>query len=627
MRWMVLLCFAISGAACAAEPVTRHGIEATGRLLSINGTTQVPRGLFGVHATPLSADQVKELGIESVRTIDHNPGRPKQAESSKWLPPGVTHLVECFYDRYQPALIVTRPDWRAELERVAEQYGKAARSLNRPAIVEFWNEPYLNWGVRPGVNYDGQFYKPQGREIGAAMTLKHADQPTEHLVWTRQLVAVPAEGDRTHYLATRYKPNDKKEGETFIWRGNAYRLEMRWWGRDVTQETFWPGKQNSMWYRQMLVPFAKKLKATNPDVTLVAGWGFHIHQNGWAAWEDVHRPTIDAAIQWIDGYNEHHYGGDTRMVAGAYETVTAYTVGKYGKALAFYNTEAGGELDPEQPGAAQPGYNTLQPDVRQRGAMTYMLRDIIHLIDVCPDKAAARAAHEAGGKGHRAALKLLKPLRGRLVEVRTGSPNLWAVGAVDGQRMCIVIFNDTLEPVTETMRVHAPADTRFKGGVQRSINDELDIVESAVDALGKRYAAEVAVAGRSAVALVFDIEGSIGEAAATRYIEQHHCPNILTHIAPGQSAEFIVELPGGVSTNDLQGATLRMVQHNFDHDAKVTLNGTAVKFSPVGPWVHDEAVASSLIAQHNVIRISNPTSAAHAIDVNALSLLLVRGRP
>ena len=630
MRIALLMMMAMTNAACAGDLPRVDGVRVTGRLLSVNGTTDVPRGLFGVHATPLTAEQAADLGVELVRTISHAPGTPAGAGSSKWLPPAVDLIVECFYDRYQPALIVTDADWRTKLEHVAERYATTARGVDRPCIVEFWNEPYLNWGVRPGVNYDGRYYRDTGPAIGAPMTLRYADQPTEHLVWTKQLGAAPEAGGPVDYLATRYAPTGAKAGDRFDWRGRGYQMQELWWGRDPTQTSFWPGRQNSLWYRQMLVPFARKLKAINPDVTLVAGWGFHIHQNGWAAWDEVHRPTIDDAIAWIDGYNEHHYGGDTRMVAGAYETVTAYTVGRYGKALRFYNTEAGGELDPEQPGEAKPGYNVLPPDQRERGAMTYMLRDVIHLIDVCPDKAVARAAHEANTPGHAAAFRLLRPLRGRLVEAASSSPTTWVVSALEANRLCVVLFNDTLAAVTEPMVVAAPRGTAFGGAVRRTVGADLAILETPLDATGDRFEADVTLPGRSAICYVFALSGRPARDAPVRLVQQHYCPDILASIDPGASVERTIELPSpaldvaGARPADppIDAAALRFVQHGMGEGVAVELNGTPIRVRPAAGWVHDEPIDPSLLRRRNVIRITN--HAERRVELNALSLRTVR---
>ena len=199
-------------------------VTLSGRARDVNGQTQVPRALFGVHATPLSAQQRKDWGVEAVRLIERDPGVPAPLR-----PDGVRYVIECFYDRYQPALIVRYADWEERLRRLARQYGEASRKLGRDPIVEFWNEPYLNWGVKPGVNYDGAFYRQEGRTVGAPMTLHYETTSSPYLVWGKQRVAVLPDKNEVDYVASRYLPPELENGAEFVWRGQKYRIEERWW--------------------------------------------------------------------------------------------------------------------------------------------------------------------------------------------------------------------------------------------------------------------------------------------------------------------------------------------------------------------------------------------------------------
>lgn len=470
MKYSLLICFFT---VCLLT-VHADALHVTGRARIINGQSDVPRGLFGVHATPLTPERIEDWGVESVRTLAHSPGKPQQP------PAGITHLVECFWDRYQPALIVEFVDWAQRLETVAQTYGTHARNLDRQPIVEFWNEPYLNWGIRPGVNYNGAFYRQDSVKKDSPMTLLYEEEPTAYLVWTEQRVAVRADNGRFDALATRFMPSGTEEGDTWTWRNTRYRAETQPWGRDVTQESFWPGAQNVQWYNTMLEVFAPALKAANPEVLLVAGWDFHIHQNGYAAWETVHRPTVDAGIAWIDGYAEHHYGGDTRIVAASYEMLNAYTRTRHGRFLKVYNTEAGGDLDPERPGPAQGGYNTTPPEIRDRAHYTYFMRDLLYMIDRIPDKAEARAAHEAHhGNGVATGFRMLRNLCGRLMETQSPHPDIWVTAALRDNRLTVAVYNDQRSPLDMPLTLTAPSGTTFSGILRRLPNDSLDILETA----------------------------------------------------------------------------------------------------------------------------------------------------
>jgi hypothetical protein len=321
-------------------------VRITGHVLSINGVSEVPRGLFGVHATPLSPQQISDWGVEAVRVILHTPsGDPVSNRSAR--------VLECLYDRYQPALILARPDWQEHLVQLGKRFGRRPQSGAGRRWVEFWNEPYLNWAGKPGVNYDGNLYDFEQAQTGAPMRVRVSGETLSNLVWeTQKLVAVRESSKQTDYVATRYATAGLDAGDSFSRGNQSYRLERRWWGRDTTQTNWWSGTVNRELYHRMLLPFAQSLRQAAPDAEIVAGWGFHLNQDNWAAWDVLHRPLIDVAWQWIDGIDEHHYGSDTLMVAATYETAYAYALSRYGQALKFYNTEAGGALDPERPGQA-----------------------------------------------------------------------------------------------------------------------------------------------------------------------------------------------------------------------------------------------------------------------------------
>ena len=390
--------------ACAAAQETVH---VTGRARGVNGVSEVPAGLFGVHATKLTPELVKQWGVESLRVIHHGPtGKPMVAGEGN-APAGIGMLVECFWDRYQPALLLTDRNWKQRLETLAKTYAQNARATGKTHHVEFWNEPFLNWAVRPGVNYDPAHYEANDKQVGKPMTVRGWDKPLEYLVWSKELRLVEPASGKVPYLRNgdpplppKIRSGELKVGGMYNFRGKEYRLDEVWWGKDPSQPSWYSGKQNSQFYRWMLVPFAKALKEVNSDVQLVAGWGFGIHTDGWKAWEVLFKPTIDdCAVEiggrkqlLLDGIGEHHYGGDTRGVAGSYEVAYAYALGAYGKKLKFYNTEAGGMLDPQRPDTGKSVFSGGGPE-EWRGMFSYFVRDLTHMIDVCPDKAIARAAH------------------------------------------------------------------------------------------------------------------------------------------------------------------------------------------------------------------------------------------
>ena len=213
-------------------------INVTGQLRSFNGATNVPGGLFGVHATTLTREQIVDWGIESVRIINTAPnGQPPDPGNYKMV-------VECFFNRHEPAMVLTDPHWR-------ESLAKLARATTGPRHIEFWNEPFLNWATRPGVNYDSRFYEQSNRVEGAVMTIKGWDKPVDFLVWSKQLRLVEPQSGAVDYLANGDPPLQRAgvpEGGRYKFRGKEYRMDSLWWGRDPSQKSYYSGRQNAQFY-------------------------------------------------------------------------------------------------------------------------------------------------------------------------------------------------------------------------------------------------------------------------------------------------------------------------------------------------------------------------------------------
>jgi hypothetical protein len=583
-----------SGVPARVSSVTA-AVQVTGRLLEFNGTRDVPRGLFGVHATPLTAERVSAWGIEAERRLVHAPVGALPASRQTPL------VCECFYDRYQPALAVSRPaDYVAFLKSLGADCGAAAAASPVPRWIEFWNEPYLNWGIQPGVNYDGTFYDGRDTTPGRPMTLRGESNALPDLVWRRQVVAVNSSG-RVHYVASRYIPAGLGVSNAFTWSGRTFTTEERPWGRDVSQSNFWAGRQNRAFYEAMLVPFAQSLKAANSNVTLIAGWGFHIHQDNWKAWRELHRPLLDVAWRWIDGYGEHHYGGDTRGVAGSYETAWAYALTTHGKRLKFYNTEAGGMVDPEQPGVVR---NRAEGARGAEGALVYMLRDILHLLSVCPDKAAARFAHEAAQSGgEELAFRLLKPLRGRLVECVSSLGTVWCVSAVENGRLGLVLFNDAAQGVEVALSVAAPRGSRLADGGSLLVThaETLALATNALPARGTLLALPVTLGARQSATYWFDLEGRLDEAEVTR-VTQFPAAALLSEVKPDLPASLAITLPAGLRAR-ARMARLRFVQEGLSGGlsggAVCTVNGRALPLVISGSYTCEQPVPLDWLADTN----------------------------
>lgn len=625
MRTLLLVAsICLAAARCGGQEYVQPEIRVTGRALDVNGTRQIPRGLFGVHATPLTPGQLDEWGVETVRLIHGGPSTrptvPGQGAAARY--PGVKFVLDCLYDRYQPALILADPsNWEGKLVALARGYADNARTTGAEHHVEFWNEPYLNWATRPGVNYDGRFYDESRAVEGGPVHFRGSDEPIPHLAWRKGTRAVDDRGN-TNPVAWGAAPRDGKPGDTYEFRGRTYKLVEAWLVRDTAQRSFYSGPFNLSLYLRMLRVFAPELKQANPDVKLAAGWDFHLFQDNWKAWEELHRPTIDAAIQWIDGYTEHHYGGDTRSVAVSYEVANAYSVVRHDKPLLMYNTEAGGLLDPQRPDSPRPNpRDAPDPLAAARGSMTYFLRDVIYLLRHCPDKAFTRYAHEAHlNGGDEIAFKLLKPLRGQLLEVTTSDPNLYAVASLNADNeICLVVFNDTDERHIPRLHVVAPRGTTIREGFAaeaKPSDQRLALATTRMASGGRAIVFDWDIPARSAVRFQFPLEG---EPRPQRVeVRQFFAPEVLVRLERGQTLALKVSLPEDRLRGSDRAWLKLALPAGLPADAQVLLNGKPVEIG-AGEALLQVAVPLSELRPDNELRLR---AGNQPLAVDMLSLVL-----
>ena len=356
MKSIALLALLIALPAAILPAADAIPITVTGRALTINGATAIPRGLFGVHAVPLTDERVADWGIEMDRIINHTPGGTnavidgirtetdaKGKTRTLGRPKALSSVVECLYDRFQPAVRIPRKDGREFLADIGKKYGEHARTTGQQHYIEFWNEPYLNWATRPAVNYHGLYYDQTAAQPGQPMKLLTTGEEFPGLVWDRQIFFTLKPGNKqVDYFTSGYLPREGQPGETVKLRfgigevtltdGAEIKLfgprllSLEWSGKDLSQKYYWSGEVNRRFYIEMFEAFGRSLKETNPDVKLAAGWGFNFFNENWAVWDMLIRPTIDACHPWFDALHEHHYGSDTRMVAASYEVAYAYTL-------------------------------------------------------------------------------------------------------------------------------------------------------------------------------------------------------------------------------------------------------------------------------------------------------------
>jgi len=617
----------------ALEPSLRTAaaetqVKVTGRLLEVNGHTEFPKGLMGLHAdTKLTEEMRQEWGVESFRQIHFGAGAGSVAwdKEGKLRAPfkNLFMVIDCQGDRYAPATVLTNPKYEEFFREIGRKYAQRCKELGWHGYAEFWNEPYLNWAERSRKNYDPKYYDASKATDDGPVTIKGWDKPLQHLRW-RRLWARGEDGKIAHLVPV---PKGARAGDTFRHRlgyyftkneEQTYTVVEHWDVYDPTAVSFWSGKQNYDFYMWMFLPWAKAIKETNPAVTIVGGWCFNLPANGWKSWEILYKPMIDEAIQWLDGVCEHHYGSDTRVNAATYEVLVGYALAEHGKRLHCYNTETAGCVDPAVPGAR---HSSATP----YGAYNYGLRDIIELTYRCPDKAAARTAHGSltpgwGGGGDEFLFKLLKDFRGRLVHAACDDPNVWPVAVLNGDKLVVVVFNDHKEERTIRLAIDAPAGTALEPGrkvwvTAKEEKGALEFHEEPVPANGSRFAGEVKIVQKTGVKLVFPLRGT--PPTTTQWLRhQFFARGVLNKVEKGKPVTLPVTLDEKLLSR-AEAARMRVVLEGVrGAEGSVRVNGTAIPL-PAHDWITDVPLDPKLLKAENTL-VFETTGDGYQVDVASL---------
>ena len=588
-------------------------VEVTGRLMDVNGHTEVPRGLFGVHALKLTPELVKDWGIECFRQIHFGPG----SGSAAWDRQGrlrapfkdMPMVIDCQGDRYCPAPVLTNRNYEEFFRNIGQRYAQRSKDLNWHGYAEFWNEPYLNWAERSRKNYNPKFYDVSKATDGGPVTIKGWEEPLKHLRW-RRLWARNEQGKIVHLVPV---PKGAKPGDTFRHKlslyftpkgEQTYTVVEHWDVYDPTQVSFWSGKQNYDFYMWMFLPWAKAIKETNPRVTVIGGWDFAITANGWKAWEILYKPMIDEAVQWLDGVTEHHYGSDSRVNAATYEVVVGYAAAEHGKWLHCYNTETAGCVDPAVPGGR---HGKATP----YGAYNYGLRDVIELLYRCPDKAASRTAHASktpgwGGGGDEFLFKLLKDLRGKLIHAASDDLHVWPVASLNGNRLVVVVFNDHKQQRAIRVAIDAPTGTTLEAGRKTRVTAKeqkgaLQFHEEALAASGARFEGDLTIVQKTGIKLVFPLKGT--PPAKTQWVRrQFFAKGVLHKVQKGKPVALSVKV-----NEKLLGRA---------EAAWVSVNGSAVPLPDHG-WITDVRLDPKLLKAENTLTFES-SGDGYQVDVASL---------
>lgn len=621
-------------------------IAVTGQFLEVNGHDEIPRGLFGVHAMyGINPQKIDEWGIELVRQIHHNiPGGPTNPNQTKNLK-GLSMVIDCQGDRYQPAWPLYRKDYAQAMADAGKKLGERTAASEQISYIELWNEPYLNWADRSRINYNRKFFDTDSAKEGGPVKVKATGEIVPHFTWRKALLAKDSNGN----ISERDIPAGKQPGDTFTvtrkGKTTSYTVVEGLQVYDPTQVGMYSGKGNLHLYLAMAKPFAEAFRQADPNkAKLIVGWDFHFYQMRWDAFRVLHAPTIDALIDHIDGISEHHYGSDPLATAASYEVAVAYTVTKHGKWIHCYNTETGGKLDP-----AVHGKDNLDKQSRSHraaSAYSYGVRDIMYMLYHCPDKAMSRTTHmpenpEWGAGGDEFYFKLLKPVRGKLLYIENYDPNgVWAVASYQQEKneMAVALYNESNKPRAIKLSLLPPTGQSWGAGHEKrqvSIDSEDKKLTLEVTATKPQLKAgqtqaialDDSVGPREAVVYTFKLlptQNAKTQKAAVQTINrtQHFSKDILRYLGKQQTLRTSIDLGDEYKPEQVKTAYLKLAVHGLGwREGVASINGHKVDL-PAGNHIQLIPISPDWLKKQNEIVIGATGPQANGFGINMTSIVI-----
>ena len=491
------------------------------------GKVKIDGKTYKVQAETVS--RANHYRLAQDKRIDHGGGGGDVGPTDDPITWMVIHSVG---DRTAPSPYLTNSNWEKMYQASGAKAGKLAKESDHKVYVEYWNEPYLNWANINRKNFDPGFYNVGEAKEGGEVVSKATGETMPHLRWTRDPGApaykwyddrqqfrrgVDEKGNTTLPYAMPYSgwypgkwraaaaemnpPDDVKDGETYTAKsGKTYTATTPWTVYDQTQFTYWSGQGMLKPYIEPMVAYGKALKAAGGDeVVYIVGWGMRPSEDHWASWNMLYKPTIDAGIEYIDGINEHDYGGLPEKMPAVHEVVTAYGQTEHGKWLYNYNTESGLSTDPQAyPAAASDGGagDASKEAQANLAKFEWITHKILATLDQTPDKTRSISHFGIGGPwfsdaGEGVALDMLKPLRGRMLRVIENDDDIYALASIDGTdprnprpegmgpgpELTIALFNGGDQARTISLTVDRP---------EERVSLNLHMKQSAAGAAGRR---------------------------------------------------------------------------------------------------------------------------------------------
>lgn len=333
-------------------------------VVSLNGTMEVPKGLFGFHDVGSPKDESRDP-VGYMKKI--NPGylRPLEHVGFNAKPLTDEQIAERAAQKFgQPETVFSR---RAAAANATDE-------VIMTHTTDLWNRPpWMDSGVEKAAEGVRAFYRERA---------SRAWRPGDDANWLRRF---------------------EVWNEPFMWARHTNMGKLNPAGRkawtDPTQFGYLPGRMNADVYATLFLAAVEGAKSANPHVQLGGPSTAEVHGDDFATLSNYVGPILDRVHDKIDFITEHHYGGDPRTFAASYQVLKAWCDTKYGRRIPVYNTECN-DLGASSAGKAR--YNML---------------DILTCINQVRDVAKGRAVHALwngfpNDTGERHCFELLSTLRG-----------------------------------------------------------------------------------------------------------------------------------------------------------------------------------------------------------------------
>ena len=472
---------------------------------SMNGNSQVPKGLFGFH----------DVGESKPRAA--KPGEPSPAEYLQSIRPGLLRPLA------HVGMGGTKP---LSDEQVREHLG------NRPAH-------------RDGVFQD----RARAADAVDGVLWTHTFDLWARPAWMDEPIEKTVTGAQAFYrnlAADAYVPGDEDNllrkfevlNEPFMWARHINMGKLNPAGKkawtDPTQYGYVPAKLGADVWSSIFLAASKGAKGVNPNVQLGGPSCPEFAMDDYGMFESYVAPILDQCHTQLDFLTEHHYGGNPRIFAAGYEVVTAWCDVRFNRRIPVYVTE------------------TNDLGASSAGKASYNVEDILTCIRQSPDKVKGRALHALwdgylNDEGELHAYTLLAPLRGALIESASDDEDVTVVASSPQEGTLVVVAHNRSQSAKNIDLAGANGMTldesmlllATSSGAELELKDtEGQKLPAAASGKTRLQAVQAGADGvfvlpaRSAMRWTFRKPGY--RPGTTKKTEQHFVDLLLTQVTPGK---------------------------------------------------------------------------------------------